>query len=231
MTAVIPENNFGYDSLVYRAFFEISEENSGPTAGRYAVAFEDAVAKLPENIDRFDKLLMDNAIVAFNALEKRAEEKIYVDASVFERFATLRAAYNANVTYGKIRAIFELAKDEYSFNSVKEARASYLALTDEERELVSNADILDAKIVELSQVFGREIDFELEFADHITEDNTPEPTPDGNNAVIIIIIVSAVVVLAAAAVGIVIFLKKKKSAVSVAEDDTCANSEGGEIND
>ena len=231
MTAVIPENNFGYDALTYKAYFTISEENSGLTAGKYAIAFKEAVAKLPENIDRFDKLLMDNAIVAYNALEKRADEKMFVDSSVFEKFATLRSLYNANVTYGKIRAIFELAKDEYSFNSVKEARASYLALTDEERELVTNADILDEKIIELSEVFGREIDFELEFKDHITEeDNTPEPKPDGNNALIIIIIVSATAVLALAGVGVVIFLKKKKSAAMLTED-TSANSEGGEIND
>ena len=231
MVAVIPENNSGYNSLIYKAYFSISEENSGLTAGKYAIAFMEAVARLPENIDRFDKLLMDDAIVAFNALEKRADEKMFVDASVYERFTNLRSAYNANVTYGKIRAIFELGKDEYSFNSVKDARASYLALTDEERELVSNAEILDEKIIELSQVFGCNIDFELEFADHIIEeDNTPEPKPEGNMTVVIII-VSAAVVLTLAAVGAVIFLKKKKSAVSVTEDDTCANSEGGEIND
>ena len=231
IVAQIPNNNSGYDSLVYRAFFEFSEETSGPTMGKYAIAFVDAVAKLPENIDRFDKLLMDNAIVAFNALEKRADEKLYVDSSVFERFEALRSAYNANVTYGKIRAIFELYKDEYSFNSVKAARASYLALTEEERELVSNAAILEAKIEELSEVFGCEIDFDLEFADHITDDGGDEPVPGGTNAVTIIIIVaSAVVLLAAVAVVVIIFLKKKKTAAPVAEQAS-ANSEGGEIND
>ena len=229
MVAVIPENNSGYDALTYKAYFDISEETSGLTAGKYAIAFNEAVAKLPENIDRFDKLLMDDAIVAYNALEKRAEEKMFVDASVFEKFAALRSAYNANVTYGKIRAIFELAKDEYSFNSVKEARASYLALTDEERELVPNAMVLEAKIEELSEVFGCEINFELGYLDHIVEEDiTPEPEPNGNNAVIIIVIASAAV-LALAAVGVVIFLKKKKATAKVA--DASLNSEGGEIND
>ena len=232
LVAVLPENNSGYDTIIYKAYFTVSEENSGITAGKYAIAFLEAVAKLPENIDRFDKLLMDDAIIAYNALEKRADEKSFVDSSVFEKFAALRSAYNANVTYGKIRAIFELYKDEYSFNSVKAARASYLALTEEERALVSNAAILESKIEELSAVFGCEIDFDLEYADYVPEEegNNEEPKPDGNNLVTIIIIVaSAVVVLALAAVGIVIFLKKKKSAAPA--EEASAQTEGGEIND
>ena len=209
LTAIIPENNFGYDSLIYKAYFTISDQSSGITAGKYAIAFMEAVNKLPENIDRFDKVLMDDAIMAYNALEKRAEEKAFVDSSVFEKFTTLRSAYNANVTYGKIRAIYEVIKDEYTFNAIKEARASYLALTDDERALVSNAAELETKIAQLSEVFGRDINFDLTYADHITDDGGEDLGPDGGNgAVVVIIVVSVVVVLALAAAG-VIFLKKR----------------------
>ena len=75
MTAIIPATSEGYDSLVYNAYFTFSdEENSGNPAGKYALAFMEAVYRLPESVDRFDNLLVEAAINAYNALEGHAEE-------------------------------------------------------------------------------------------------------------------------------------------------------------
>ena len=215
--------------MIYAAYFDIAEETSGITAGKYAIAFNEAVAKLPENIDRFDKLLMDNAIVAYNALMSRPDEKAFVTDETMERFATLRIAYNVNVTTAKIARIFDVDNSEYTYNLIKDARASYLALSDAEREMIANAEVLDTKIDELAKAMGCELNFDLTYGEHFaTVDPEPphdDPPAEDNGLVTVIIVICACALGAAAiAVAIVLILKNKKKKTSEATD-TAANTE------
>ena len=223
LTYVIPENSSGYDSKIYLAYFNSTEdETSGTVMGPYAIAFIDAVNKLPETVDRFDVALVEAAINAYNALEGKSDEK-YVDASVVAKFNKARSEYYVSVAENKINHLFDIDNSEYSFNLVKDARASYLSLTEDERAAVSNALVLENKISDLSAVMGVNPDFSLTYAEHFPqapeEPEAPE-TPDSpadepaeendDGTLMLVIIISASVVGAAViAFAVVIFLKKR----------------------
>ena len=216
MTAIVPEVCVGYDSLLYNAYFNLSEEeNSGISAGRYAIDFMDAVYNLPENIDRFDRLLMEAAINAYNALEAHADEMQFVDDNSMEKFERLRSIYNVNVVEGKLARLFGMYNSEYCFNLLKDATSSYLALTEAERAMVNAAGTLDEKKAQLAAAMGVDtIDFNLIYAQNLpAKDPSEDPgADDGSDAVLIIIIVSASVLVLAAAGAVVFFLLKKKKA-------------------
>ncbi len=216
LVATIPDNCAGYDTLIYNAYFDISEETSGATLGKQAHAFIDAVNKLPENVDRFDTLLVNAAINAYNALQRYPEDMARIDESIMTTFKNVRRAYNVDVVEGKIAHLFDMDKLEYCFNNVKDAKKAYDALTAEEKALVSNASVLDEKIAALNELYGKTVDFNLSYAENIgVEDNNPiedpNPAPKGLETwVIVLIVVGAVLVLGGAAVVTVILIKRKK---------------------
>lgn len=221
MTAIIPENCVGYDSLLYKAYFNVAEEeNSGKTAGRYAVAFTEAVYNLPEKIDRFDKLLMEEAINAYNALEVHKDEKGDVDAATFDKFERLRSAYDVNVVDGMISRLFGMYNTEHCFNTLKEANSAYLLLSEEERGMVAHADTLDTKLAQLSAAMGVEVDFSKSYSEHFVSENPPTDEPPVNNdggefPWLVVVIIAACVVVVAAAVIVVILVKRKKATAAV----------------
>lgn len=222
ITAIIPDNCEGYNGLIYNAYFTISEETSGVTAGSYAIAFIDAVNKLPETVDRFDNLLVEAAIVAYNALEGNAGEKIFVNDALYEKFHRIVKEYNVDRVTSLIAHIFDVDASEYSFNLIKNAKLEFLALTDAERAEITNAQVLDQKVAALAAALNTEIDFNLSYADHLPKDEPPADDPvkepddqsGSDHTVFIIIGVSVAVVLAAAAV--VFFLLRKKNGASKA---------------
>ncbi len=217
LIAIIPDNAEGYESLIYNAYFTISEETSGINAGKYADAFIEAVSKLPAEVDRFDTILVNAAITAYNALERHSEELAFVDESVLTTFNNVRKAYNVDVAEGKIAHLFDMDKLEYCFNSVKDAKKTYDALTAEEKELVTNASVLDEKIAALNALYGKTVDFSLSYAENIgveendTPTEEPEPTPEGLAPwIIVLIVVGSVLVVGGAATATVILMKRKK---------------------
>ena len=215
LVAILPDNCDGYDSLIYNAYFTTSEETSGVTAGQYAIAFTEAVSKLPANVDRFDRIVVEAAITAYNALMRHTDEKAFVDESVFNTFEAARKAYNVDVVEDKIAHLFDMDKLEYCFNNVKDAKNAYDKLSTEEKALVTNASVLDEKIAALNALYGKEIDFNLSYAENLgVQDDAPVDNnePDGIKAwVIVLIVVGSVLVLGGAAVVTVILIKRKKA--------------------
>jgi hypothetical protein len=215
ITYVIPEACEGYDSVMYKAYFKPSEENSGKvTHGSFALAFIEAALKLPEVADRFDKALIDAAINAYNALEGKADELASVDVKLIEHFKKVRAEYNISVVENKIARLFDMAKTEFSFERLKDARASFQALTADEQARVSNASLIDTKVAELAAAMGiEEIDFTKTFDENLPElppDITVEPEPY-NTLKIVLIVTGSVIAVAAIAVAILVFIKKKRT--------------------
>ena len=236
LICIIPENSYGYDSHMYSVYFDVSEEDtSGIVMGSYAIAFVNAVNKLPEVATRFDSAIVSAAIDAYNALVEREDELAFVDDALIEKFNQARSEYYVDVAEGLIAKLFGMYNNEYCFNLVKEARASYLALSEEEKALVSNGAILGEKITALTAAMGIEPDFTKTYSEHFATDepvvdNPGEnnPTDDNNNnggtLTIILIGVGAVVVLAGAAVALVL-VKKNKAAVATEAGDTTAATE------
>ncbi len=227
MTYILPDNNEGYDTILYKAYFKSSDETSGPTTGKYALAFIEAAKRLPDVVDRFDKKLIDAAINAYNALEGQEDELASVDQALIDRFFAARSEYNVSVAENMIAHLFDMDCSEYSFNLVKEARAFFLSLSEEEQGKVANADVLTQKIEELTKAMGMTPDFEKTFAEHFPEENdapendTPDAptTPDENDTpdegmpvwAIILIVVGSVLVLAGIGVGIYFIIQKKRA--------------------
>ena len=213
LTYVIPVNSDGYDSLLYKAYFNPSEtENSGTVMGPKAIAFIEAVKKLPEVADRFDAALIEAAINAYNALMADNVEKETVDASFITKFKKARSEYNVSVVENKINHLFDMYNNKYSFDILKDARASYLALSEEERALVSNAAVIEAKIQQLAAAMGKTPDFSLTYEAHFPEEEpTPDPVPETENDSwkVIVIVCASVAGVAIIGVGVFFFLKKK----------------------
>lgn len=219
IVAVIPDNCVGYDNIIYNAYFTFSDTTSGVTMGKFAIAFIEAVSKLPEMIDRFDKLLVDQAIVAYNALEGNSDEKVYVSDDVFAKFVKARKDYNVDVATSKIAHIFDVDNSKYTFELIKDARKAFLALTEEEKAEVANADVLTQKISELSAALGRDVDFSLTYEENLPKSEEPTIKDEKTNDMTVVIVVAAVAgvaILAAAAVVLVV-VKKKKVAEKKAE--------------
>lgn len=244
ITCVLPETNEGYDALLYSAYFKPSDENSGATIGKYAKAFIDAARQLPETATRFDKKLIDAAINAYNALESRADELATVDQQLIDHFLKCRSEYNVSVAENKIAHLFDLDNSEYAFEIVKDARASFQALTAEEQAMVSNADRLSAKIEELRAVMGVEVDFSKTYSQHFpqqggnenpgtdTQPTTPTGTDQpgrsdqtGMSTGMIILIVCVAVALVAGVVLAVIWSAKKKKPENENENEEVRTEE------
>ena len=210
-----------YKLIIYKAFFNVSEdENSGTVMGSDVIAFVDSVKKLPEVVDRFDTLLIENAITAYNKISDNESEMAYIDASYLAKFNEACSQYNVSVVENKIAHLFDMDMTKYCFDLIKDTRESYLALSDSEKASVSNASVLDTKLEEFKTVWGKDVDFNLTYEENLPEEddsNTPEPpaNPDPSDGldawVIILIAVGSVVVIGAVAVILILVSKKKKN--------------------
>ena len=240
LVCIIPENSSGYDSYLYSAYFTISEEeNSGKVMGAYAIAFINAVNKLPEVATHFDSATVSAAIDAYNALVDRADELAFVDEAIVAKFNQARSEYYVDVAESKIAKLYGMYNNEYCFNIVKDARASYLALTAEEQGRVANGAMLEEKIVALTAAMGVTPDFTKNYADHFATDvpagdSGEDSTGDQggmSTLVLVLIIVGAVIVLAGAGVVAFIFVKKSKVAkvAPQAEQPTEASEPTNEV--
>ena len=217
LVAILPDNCEGYDSILYTTYFTISDQTSGMTAGKYAVAFMDAVKELPDVADRFDKLTVEKAILTYNALQAHASELAFItDDTYFARYEKAVNEYYVNITENLISHLFDMAPNEYSFNAVKSALTAYNSLSDAQRANVTNSDKLTEKIAEINAVFGREIDFGFDY-----EDNLPvvvKPIDDKMAPwAIVLMIFACVFVLASGAVLAISLLKKRDALAEVAE--------------
>ncbi|MBQ4071863.1 MAG: leucine-rich repeat protein [Clostridia bacterium] len=227
LTYVIPKNSEGYDSRLYSAYFTpVEGEDAGTVMGAAGIAFIDAVKKLPETATRFDEALISNAINAYNVLVASSDVEL-VDESYVTRFTVARSQYNVSVAENKIAHLYDMANAKYFYDLVKDARAAYLALTDEERAAVSNSEHLEQKIAELASAMDKELDFTLEYADYFPvseEPDRPEPpiAPDTEGGldtwVIVVIAVAGVLVLGGGAFGAFLLVRKKKGVTDPATD-------------
>ena len=215
MTYIIPENSENYDSRIYKAFFTPSETNSGKATGKYAIAFMDAVNALPQVVDRFEKIKVEAAITAYNALQRHTDELASISDELMARYNKAVSDYNVSNVENMINHLFDMDCSAYSFNRVKEALAAFNALSADEQAKVSK-DKLMTKISDLAAAMGKEPNFDMTFEEHFpAEEPTPdpEPTPDGGLPVFAIILIAVGSVLAAGGIGFGVFMiiKKKRS--------------------
>ena len=232
LVAVLPDNCSGYDSLVFKAYFNVSDETAGVTSGKYAVDFMDAVNNLPAEVDRFDKNLVDIAVTAYNALMAHPEELEFVADTYFATFESARSAYNVDFVTDKIAHLYDMDKLEYCFNNVKAAKQAYDALSEEDKALVTNAAVLTEKIAELNAIYGKVVDFNLTYKENVGTEETPNEPNDKNEEpkdgvktwVVVLIVVGSVLVLAGGAFVAITFVRKNKVNVEENSEDASENA-------
>lgn len=137
--------------------------------------------------------------------------------------------YNVSVVENKINHVFDMYNSEYAYNALKEAIASYDALSSEEKALVSNAAVLETKKAELAEKMDKTLDFSLSYSDYFpAEDNGSDDNGSGdetpNNGWVIVLIVSVSVVALAAAAAVVLILLKKKNEQKTESNDEAENA-------
>jgi hypothetical protein len=216
--------------VLYNAYFTPSEtENSGTVMGPNVIAFLEAVKKLPEVVDRFDAKLIEDAITAYNKISGKETEMAYVSEVYLLKFSEARSQYNVSVVENKLAHLFDMDMTKVCFDFIKDARASFLALTEAERAVVANASVLDTKLAELNTVWGREVNLDLTYEENLPSTN-PEPPAGGGDDdskgldtwVLIAIIGGVVLVVAVVAVAVILVNKKKKQIVATTEAPTDA---------
>lgn len=213
MTFIIPDNNEGYDNILYGAYFKPSTITSGKTMGKYAIAFIDAVKALPDNVDRFAGAAMGNAITAYSFIMANQDELQYVDGEIMARFLQARRLYNADCVSYAIRKLYAMDATEYSYNALRNATEMYNALSDEEKLLVANASVLSTKLDDLKAALNVEsIDFTKDFSYYVSPEGPVEEPADNANLTLIICLscVGGALVIAAAVVTPILVIKKKR---------------------
>ncbi len=214
LTYVIPQNSNGYDSRLYRAYFNASEtENSGIVTGPYAIRFIKAIKNLPEVLTRFDEALINEAINAYNALVGK-DDMAFVADSYIQKFNEARSQYNVSVVENKIKHLFDMDNSKYSYDAVKDAVVGFNALSAEEKALVKNASVLETKKSELAAMMGKVLDFTLDYEDYFPAENVPpvapEPSDDINVWEAVIIVGTSAVATVAIAIAVFCIRKKKE---------------------
>jgi hypothetical protein len=154
----------------------------------------------------------------------------YIDDATVAKFTKARSEYNVSVAENKINRLFYVDNSKYSFDLVKDARETFLALTDDEKAQVSNALALENKISDLTAAMGVNPDFSLTYEEHFPEQqepvDPPAPAEDDSDILTVIIIVTVSLIAAAtAAVAVVVILKKRsaKKAAPSSEDEKIAD--------
>lgn len=173
---IYPENSSGYTTGLYPIYFNDTTQNgervtSGKTAGAYALAFIEAVKALPETCDRFDEELIIAAKTAYNALMAHADEQAYVSAEMISFFKAREVEYNVDSVTFAISKLYDVHHSQYSYETIRAAKQAYDNLTDEEKALITNVEVLNGKIDELDKVLKGKLDFSKEYKEY------PQPKP------------------------------------------------------
>ena len=219
ITYVIPDNSQGYDSPLYRAYFNGSATTSGRTRGRYAIEFIAAMEALPKTVDRFATAEINNAITAYNMLMSHWNEMLDDDEALINgliaQYNQAIVAYHVDTVKHVIDKLYAMDATAYSYNALRSAFEAYNALTDEEKALITNAGVLESKLADLETAMGQTVDFSKEFEEY---DLGGDETPDNNLVLIIVLCSVGGALLIGAAVFVTLFLlNKKKVAAAQAE--------------
>ena len=233
ITCVIPDSSEGYDSPLYKAYFNYSTtESAGKVRGRYVIDFIAAMEALPDTIDRFAVSQMEAAINAYNMLMAHRDEIIASDeAFINELIATYNravVAYHVDTVMHIIAKLYDMDATAYSYNALRSAFNAYNALTDEEKALVTNAGILDSKLADLEREMGQKVDFSKEFEEYDLSSHG-----NGNLALIISLSVVGGVLVIGAAVFVTLWLlkKKKNAAATDAKSQQTTSQDEGDKNE
>ena len=220
---ILPANEdlYGYDSIVYLAYFgEQSDAARSDYVARERelvlfLEYAEQIAKI-DTVTMGDEKLVNNAVSAMNALTQSGTDYGYTQeawdelrakvTSAKERLSELRIA-NSRKEVRDLQAVIDALPTEYTqsvYDLMKEVETRLAALTEDER-LIMDLTNYNALVDSYNQSLGQ---------DTPPQGGGTPSEPAGNGlpgwAIAVIVVGCALVVAAAAVTAVVI--KKKKSA-------------------
>ena len=178
LTMQIPVNSSGYDSLIYRVYFNEAPVKGEETMGRYAIDFIDAVKQLQQldKIDRFAEKQINAATVAYNMLMANKGDLKYVDSSYQTFYTDALKAYNVDLARHALESLLPMADNRSSYDMLTEANTLYNALSGEEKAMLDTAlgtsakTLLDNKIAEYKAATNnRKLDLNQPWAERVLD--------------------------------------------------------------
>lgn len=154
LSYVIPNNCEGYDNMLYKAYFNASAKTSGDNRGRFATDFIDAVANLPDVIDRFNEGVVSEATTAYNALLRHKDELSKVDQAVIDKYLKAVSDCNVDLTNYYISKLIGIDATERSFNLIVRAQNAFNALSATDKSRVTDYNRLQQAVAQYNKAIS-----------------------------------------------------------------------------
>ncbi len=217
ITYVYPENSEGYDTLLYKTFFDdkLDEKGnritSGKTIDKNVYFFSELCKFIPEKVTWKDADQIGEIEFYYNALYKDAGLLAAVDQDALARYLRAKEYLNASIVSRQLNRLYDVDNSKYSYDRIKAAYEAYSALTEAEKVLVDNSSILTEKMADLEKVLDEKIDFTKEYDSYKNAYAVEvEPKTTSANWIVILCSILGGVVLIGAVAATIILLKKKK---------------------
>ncbi len=217
LTYIYPENSEGYDSLIYKTYFDDVVDDhgnrvtSGKTMGLSASKFNELCKYIPSSITWKDADQLGEIEFYYNSLLADSSQMSYVAEDTIALYLRAKECLNASITSRLIQRLFDVDNSKYSYDRIRTAYQSYSNLTEAEKVLVENYSTLVQKLADLEDVLDEELDFTKEYESYKNANKEEvEPKEQSNTWIIILCSCLGAVLLAGAVGSVVIILIKKK---------------------
>ncbi|MDE6656602.1 MAG: leucine-rich repeat protein, partial [Anaeroplasmataceae bacterium] len=217
LTYVYPEDSEGYDTLLYKTYFDDKLDSdgnritSGKTIGKNAYLFMELCKAIPDVVTWKDADVVGDAEFYYNALLTNASQMALVDSTVLAKFVRAKECLNASIVSRLIERLYDVDNSKYSYDRIRTVYERYSVLTEAEKVLVDNSTTLTQKIADLEKALDEEIDFSKEYSEYKNAFKVEETEKTSSSLWIVILLsVLGTVALVAAVVVTVIVIRKRK---------------------
>lgn len=216
---VYPENSEGYDTLLYKTYFDDKvDENgvritSGKAIGKNAYWFTELCKYIPTTITWKHADQIGEIEFYYNSLLASSTELTDVQEAVLAKYLKAKEQLNASIVTRKLEQLFDVDNSKYSYDRIRDAYNAYSKLTEAEKVLVTNQAVLYEKISALEEELDEEIDFSKEYDSYKNAYKTDveEAKPASTNWIVIVCsVLGGAMLIAAGILGFVILQKKRK---------------------
>lgn len=223
LTYVYPENSEGYDTLLYKTYFDDKLDKdgnritSGVTIGKNAYLFMELCKYIPNEVTWKHSDQIGEIEFYYNSLlVSSIAEMESVPEEVLAKYRKAKEQLNASIVTRKLEQLYDVDNSKYSYDRIRDAYTAYAKLTEAEKVLVKNNSILFEKVSDLETILDEEIDFTREYDTYKNAYKTvEEPTSTSSNTWIVILcsVLGAVLLIAAGIIGFVALKKKRKQKI------------------
>ncbi|MCM1130257.1 MAG: leucine-rich repeat protein [Roseburia sp.] len=216
---VYPTDSEGYDSLLYKTFFDDKLDlegeriTSGNTIGKNAYLFMELCKAIPETVTWKNADVIGDIEFYYNALLQDSSQMANVDSNVLAKYLRAKECLNASKVSRQIERLYDVDNSKYSYDRIKNVYEEFSVLTEAEKVLVDNTATLTEKIADLEKALDEEIDFSKDYSEYKNAFKTEEVPPKKDFPWIILVcsIVGGLALIGFIVVTIVFVRKRKQN--------------------